>query len=110
MTSPGRALSWSSDATDSAPAGSAMMPSFWYRSSCATHTAPSGAMTVWMRERLRSMIWYGRSPSFFTAAPSTKGSTEGSSTGSSAAIAAVRHAAPAGSTATTAVRGDMSAK
>ena len=28
-------------ATDSAPAGSAMMPSFWYRSSMAVQTAPS---------------------------------------------------------------------
>ena len=35
-----------SAATDSAPAGSAMMPSFWYRSSIAVHTAPSSTVVI----------------------------------------------------------------
>ncbi|PQM44135.1 hypothetical protein C1Y40_05706 [Mycobacterium talmoniae] len=43
---PGSTSDSSSPATDSAPAGSAMMPSFWYRSSIAVHTAPSSTVVT----------------------------------------------------------------
>ena len=43
---PGAMSASSSAATDSAPAGSAMMPSFWYRSSIAVHTAPSSTAVI----------------------------------------------------------------
>ncbi|CNL86265.1 Uncharacterised protein [Mycobacterium tuberculosis] len=43
---PGSMSVSSSPATDSAPAGSAMMPSCWYRSSIAVHTAPSSTVLI----------------------------------------------------------------
>ena len=65
----------SSAATDSAPAGSAMMPSFWYRSSIAVQTAPSSTVVIDTMSPAAASTAYGSAPAFATAAPSTNWST-----------------------------------
>ena len=61
----------SSAATDNAPAGSAMMPSFWYRSSIAVHTAPSSTVVIDTMSPAAVSAANGSAPTRATAAPST---------------------------------------
>ena len=87
-------------ATDSAPAGSAMMPSFWYSSSMAVQTAPSSTVVIDTMSPRSGTAWHRvrvRRPRR-TAAPSTNWSTWSRVTGPPAASAAIIDAAPAGST------------
>src|SRR5665811_705942 len=95
-----------SAAVASAPAGSAMMPSVWYMSSISLQTAPSATVTTSMSAG--AMTSYGASPMRLTAAPSTNVSTLSSSTGCPTARAALRLAAPSGSTPTIRVCGARS--
>src|SRR5665647_256139 len=95
-----------SAAVASAPAGSAMMPSVWYMSSISLQTAPSATVTT--STSAGAITPYGASPMRLTAAPSTNVSTLSSSTGCPTARAALRLAAPAGSTPTIRVWGARS--
>ena len=86
-----------------APAGSAIMPSEWYRSSISEHTAPSGITITSPRHSRR--IGNVTSPTRPTAVPSTKLSTWSSDTGLPARNAALMEAAPSGSTPITLMEG-----
>ena len=80
-----------------------MMPSFWYRSSIAVHTAPSSTVVIDTMSPAADNAANGRAPTRATAAPSTNWSTCSSVTGSPSASAATSAAAPAGSTPSTEV-------
>ena len=104
---PGSTATWRRSAADaSAPAGSAITPSVWYRSSISLQIWPSG--TVAHSQPFCWIIGRVNAPAVRTATPSAKVSMWSSRTGWPAHRAACMLAAPAGSTPITRVAGQRS--